>query len=57
MAKRIYASNRDDRATLERLVAVDALPDDWRSYFEKQLARRGPEVESIAAWTSASICR
>jgi MOSC domain-containing protein YiiM len=39
---RVYASDRDDRATIERLVALDALPDDWRSYFEKQLARNGP---------------
>jgi MOSC domain-containing protein YiiM len=37
---RVYARDRDDRATIERLVGLDALPDDWRSYFEKQLARR-----------------
>jgi MOSC domain-containing protein YiiM len=34
---RAYASDRDDLATIERLVALDALPDDWRSYFEKKL--------------------
>jgi MOSC domain-containing protein YiiM len=35
---RVYASDRDDLATIERLVALDALPDDWRSYFAKRLA-------------------
>jgi MOSC domain-containing protein YiiM len=34
---RVYASDRDDLATIERLVALDALPDDWRRYFAKQL--------------------
>ena len=34
---RVYASDRDDLATIERLVALDALPDDWRRYFVKQL--------------------
>jgi MOSC domain-containing protein YiiM len=38
---RVYASDRDDRATIERLVAIDALPEDWRSYFQKQLAKNG----------------
>jgi MOSC domain-containing protein YiiM len=37
---RVYASDRDDRATIERLIALDALPEDWRSYFEEQLAKR-----------------
>ena len=31
---RVYASDRDDRAAIERLVALDALPEDWRSHFE-----------------------
>ena len=35
---RVYASDRDDFATIERLVALDALPEDWRSYFAKRLA-------------------
>jgi MOSC domain-containing protein YiiM len=35
---RVYAKDRGDLATLERLVALDALPEDWRSYFEKRLA-------------------
>lgn len=38
---RVYASDRDDLATIERLVALDALPEDWRSYFEKKLAEKG----------------
>lgn len=38
---RVYASDRNDRATIERLVALAALPDDWRSFFEKRLARNG----------------
>jgi MOSC domain-containing protein YiiM len=37
---RVYASDRDDLATIDRLVALDALPEDWRSYFEK-LAEKG----------------
>jgi MOSC domain-containing protein YiiM len=37
---RVYASDRDDLATIERLVALDALPEDWRSYFEKKLAQQ-----------------
>jgi MOSC domain-containing protein YiiM len=35
---RVYASDRDDLATIERLVALDALPEDWRTYFRKKLA-------------------
>jgi MOSC domain-containing protein YiiM len=38
---RVYASDRDDLATIERLVALDALPEDWRSYFEQKLAEQG----------------
>jgi len=46
---RVYASDRDDRATLERLVALDALPDDWRSYFVKQLATNGSRRQSSSS--------
>jgi len=35
---RAYASDRDDLATVERLIALDALPNDWRRYFAKRLA-------------------
>jgi MOSC domain-containing protein YiiM len=38
---RVNASDRDDLATIERLVAVDALPEDWRSYFAEKLAENG----------------
>ena len=34
---RVFASDRDDRAIIERLVALDALPEDWRRYFDKKL--------------------
>jgi MOSC domain-containing protein YiiM len=35
---RVYASERNDVAAIQRLVQLDALPEDWRSYFEKKLA-------------------
>jgi MOSC domain-containing protein YiiM len=34
---RVYASARNDLAAIERLVALDALPDDWRRYFAERL--------------------
>lgn len=34
---RVYASDRDDLATVERLIVLDALPNDWRRYFAKRL--------------------
>jgi MOSC domain-containing protein YiiM len=34
---RVYASDREDLAAIERLVALDGLPDDWRRYFAKQI--------------------
>jgi MOSC domain-containing protein YiiM len=34
---RVYARDRDDLAAIERLVALDALPDDWRSWLRKKL--------------------
>jgi MOSC domain-containing protein YiiM len=46
---RVYASDRNDRATIERLIALDALPDDWRSYFEKQLAKNGPRRQASSS--------
>jgi MOSC domain-containing protein YiiM len=36
---RVYASDGDDLEAIQRLVALDALPGDWRSYFEKKLAK------------------
>jgi MOSC domain-containing protein YiiM len=38
---RAYARDRNDLATIERLLGVDALPEDWRSYFERKLAESG----------------
>ena len=35
---RAYAGDRDDLATVERLVALDVLPSDWRRYFAERLA-------------------
>jgi hypothetical protein len=43
---RVYATDRDDLATIERLVALDALPEDWRSYFDKKLADKGQAERS-----------
>lgn len=37
---RVYASDRDDVATIERLIDLDALPEDWRRYFTQRLASR-----------------
>jgi MOSC domain-containing protein YiiM len=34
---RVYTSDRDDLAAIGRLVALDALPDDWRLYFQKKV--------------------
>ena len=39
-------------ATIERLVALDALPDDWRSYFEKALRETGPRMQEPRTWAS-----
>jgi MOSC domain-containing protein YiiM len=38
---RVFAWGRDDVATIERLVGLDALPEDWRSWFAKKLAENG----------------
>jgi MOSC domain-containing protein YiiM len=38
---RVFAADRDDLATIERLVALDALPNDWRAWFTKRLDGRG----------------
>jgi MOSC domain-containing protein YiiM len=49
---RVYATDRDDLATIERLVALDALPEDWRSYFDKKLADKGKPSEASEDWRS-----
>ena len=38
---RVFASDRDDYSTIGRLAALDALPEDWRGFFEKKLAENG----------------
>jgi MOSC domain-containing protein YiiM len=35
---RVFARDRGDLASVEQLVALDALPDDWPRYFEDALA-------------------
>jgi MOSC domain-containing protein YiiM len=37
---RLYARDKDDVETLRRAIAVEALPDSWRDYFRKRLAKR-----------------
>jgi MOSC domain-containing protein YiiM len=51
---RVYASDRDDLAAVERLVALDALPDDWRSYFEKKL-ETAADVVALTAGGNDSL--
>jgi MOSC domain-containing protein YiiM len=34
---RVFTGGRDDPAAIARLVALDALPDDWRRHFAKRL--------------------
>jgi MOSC domain-containing protein YiiM len=34
---RVFSSDRDDVPAIERLVALDALPEDWRRHFAKRL--------------------
>ena len=50
---RVHASDRDDLATTERLVALDALPEDWRSYFEKKFAEKGKPGQASKHGTKA----
>jgi MOSC domain-containing protein YiiM len=52
---RVHASNRDDLATTERLVALDALPEDWRSCFEKKSAERASRAKRASTGRKLSI--
>jgi MOSC domain-containing protein YiiM len=36
---RLYARDRDDSKGLRRMLALDALPNDWRPFFEKLLTK------------------
>jgi len=38
---RLYAFEKDDRAGLQRALQVEALPESWRSYFQRQLEQVG----------------
>lgn len=45
---RIYATDREDVEAIERLVALEALPEAWRGYFAKRLRERpAHEVEFL----------
>ncbi|MGH2413924.1 MAG: MOSC domain-containing protein, partial [Microcystaceae cyanobacterium] len=37
---RLYVRETDDLDLLERVIQVEALPNDWRDYFQQQLARQ-----------------
>jgi len=37
---RLYARDRDDIDMMRRAVALEALPDSWRDYFQKRLVKR-----------------
>ncbi len=38
---RVFALERDDLATMRKLVALPALPQGWRAHFADQLAEKG----------------
>jgi MOSC domain-containing protein YiiM len=44
---RVYASDREDLEAIERLVALDVLPGDWRSYFERKLAQHSTPLDPM----------
>lgn len=41
---RLYAFEKDDLATLQRAVKLDALSESWREYFERQIAKSVPSA-------------
>lgn len=45
---RVYASRRREVASIERLIALDALPDDWRAYLANRLAPRSAREPSTS---------
>src|SRR5215217_9633412 len=45
---RVFTTDRDDIAAIERLVALDALPEDWRSHFAQKLAKHYQAAASDA---------
>jgi MOSC domain-containing protein YiiM len=50
---RAYAIERDDVATLERLTALDALPEHWRAFFGKRLSAGRRELRDVARQADA----
>ena len=52
---RLYARDKDDVDGLRRVMAIAALPDDWRDYFSEQIrqvsARSKPRAAKTMAWT------
>jgi MOSC domain-containing protein YiiM len=36
---RLYAHDKEDLPGLRRIIGIAALPDDWRTYFEKRITR------------------
>ena len=36
---RVFTRARRDAGAIQRLLAVDALPEEWRAYFERQLEK------------------
>ena len=37
---RLYAADKDDVETMQRAIALEALPESWRNHFRKQVAKR-----------------
>jgi MOSC domain-containing protein YiiM len=37
---RVYAFEKDDRATLHRALSVEALPESWKDYFRRRIAKQ-----------------
>ena len=37
---RLYAFDKDDWATMRRVVEIEALPESWRNHFRHQLEKR-----------------
>jgi hypothetical protein len=37
---RVYAFEREDRETIRRAMSVEALPENWREYFQQQLEKQ-----------------
>ncbi len=40
---RLYAFDKEDWAMMRRAVKVEALPENWRGYFQHRLEKRGQD--------------